>query len=306
MTDAVTCQTCGTALPPNAAFCTACGVKVAAAHGASASGSDTAVPEPGEDATRIQTPGLHEATRVLPIAPPPSAPSEPAAWAAPPAPGYPPSPPQMPGNASPWQPPPTAAPAPAPGAWEPRPPRQPEWAEQPPSAAPPWPPPAGQWQPPAGRTASASPGPPGAGLAAALAFIGAGLLVVCVFTVWFKVDSSGGTARLTGWQMATNKSDAQPFDSPDPAILLGIAAASLAVGGLLVAGMGKAVMRVLLVLAGVGAAAVLVRDYLSIKDTLKKSFTADFRLTFQYGFWIGGASAVVLIVAALVPSRTRA
>ena len=36
--------------------------------------------------------------------------------------------------------------------------------------------------------------------------------------------------------MVTKGNDARPFDSPDPAILLGIAAAAIAIGGLLVVG----------------------------------------------------------------------
>lgn len=136
-----------------------------------------------------------------------------------------------------------------------------------------------------------------------MAFLGAILLVVCVFTPW--LGSKGSSGHLTGWEMVTKKDKAGALKSPDPAILLGIAAATLAIAGLLIAGISKTLMRVLLILAGVGAGAVLVRDYLSIKDTVKKDFPAGVKVTYQYGFWLGVAAAVILLVAALMPSRKR-
>jgi uncharacterized membrane protein YphA (DoxX/SURF4 family) len=333
MTDTVSCENCGTALPGGAVFCTNCGAKVAASA-AGGTGSSAVPPPPpafdddtrvvsaaptapaaaDDDPTRVVTPGLHDATQILPE--PPRAPAPPAQDATrvspSPAAAAPAEAPQ-----SPWQPPPTAAPGP--GAWQPPPPPAPDWAQSPQAAPPPgpaWtPPPAptappGQWQqpPPAQWTpAGATPVAArrrAAGLAAALAFIGAILLVVGVFTPWLQ-STKGASVKLTGWEMATKKTSSRPFDSPDPAILLGIAAAALAIGAMLVAGVAKALMRILLAAAGIGAAVVLVRDYLSIKDTVKHNFTSGTTIDFQYGFWLAAAGAVVLLIAALAPSRKR-
>jgi hypothetical protein len=105
--------------------------------------------------------------------------------------------------------------------------------------------------------------------------------------------------------MVTKGNDARPFDSPDPAILLGIAAAAIAIGGLLIAGKNRMLLRILLALAGIGAVVVLVRDYLSIKDAVKHTFSAGTTIDFQYGFWIAAAGAVILIIAAVVPPRRQ-
>ncbi len=313
MTDTLSCHNCGTVLPPDAAFCTKCGTKVeagASSETASSPTSDAAmVPE---DVTRIETPGLHDTTRVIPEAPPTEAPmawSAPAASPAPERSGW--APPAAPSPPPPWQPPPTAATEQR--AWQP-PPQPPQWAREEPAGAQPWsgpsPPsaPPSQWQQPAPDAwPTAGPTPvssrkSSATLAAILAFLGAILLVVGVFTLWLQ-SATGSSVKLTGWEMITvDKGDASSLKSPDPAILLGIAAASIAVGGLLVAGRYKILMRILLIAAGIGVAVVLVRDYLSIKDAVKKAFSAGTTIDFQYGFWIAAAGGVVLIVAALVPA----
>ncbi len=128
--------------------------------------------------------------------------------------------------------------------------------------------------------------------------------MVSVFGVWLQSAKGAGVGvKLTGWEMVTKKDKAGPFKSPDPAILLGIAAAAIAAGGLLIAGVSKALMRILLALAGVGAGAVMVRDYLSIKDAVKHNFTTGTTIDFKYGFWLAAAGAVVLLVAAVAPAK---
>lgn len=320
MTDTVSCPNCGTALPGDAAFCTNCGSKVEAA-GTSATGASTSEMSSsvGDDATRIETPGLHDATRVLPEAPlaqPPES-QEPTQFEAGrvPPPWTPPAPPPQ----APWQPPPAAGPEP--GAWQPPPPPQPQpgWAQPAPAnnqgwAAPSTPSaPPSQWQQPAPSAwpaGSASPAATAAeprssaGLAAGLAFVGAVLLVVGVFGLWLQ-SANGSAVKLTGWEMVTKKDEAGPLKSPDPAILLGIAAASIAVGGLMIAAKNRVLMRVLLALAGIGAVVVLVRDYLSIKDAVKHTFDSGTTIDFKYGFWVGAVGAVILLIAAVVPSKKQ-
>ena len=348
MTDPGSCPNCGTALPDGAAFCTNCGSKVdaggASATGASATPVSSSV---ADDVTRVETPGLHDATQVLPTPPLAHAPesgeptltdggSEAPPWV-PPAP-----PPQ-----APWQPPSTDGAPPrgaqpgawqpgvaqggvahggvAPpgvaqsGAWQPPPPPPPDWAQRGPASGQAWPPPSapsappGQWQqtasgpwPPGGAAPAAVASRPrtGAGLAAALAFLGAILLVVSVFGLWLQsATASVAKVKLTGWEMVTKKDKAGALRSPDPAILLAIAAASIAVGGLLIAGKTKILMRALLALAGIGAMVVFVRDYLSIKEAVKHNFDSTTTIDFKYGFWVGAAGAAILLVAAAVPPR---
>ena len=328
MTDTISCQSCGASNPSNAAFCTACGAKVESSTGTAGAppsqrgvGEDDTRPDVAEDVTRIDTPidssGQYERTQVFPSSPPTVDPAERTRWdapAPPDAPSWSAAGPGAPEQQS-WQPPPPATPQP--GGWQPPPPPPAEWAGQPPGPSQGWAAPApptgppGQWQqapPSTWSGAGTAPGPaPGASsgsatLAALLAFVGAAVLVACVFTAWIN---GNGFPKVTGWELLTEKSKARQFKSPDPALLLAIAAASIAVGGLLVAGVSKALMRVLLALAGIGAVTVIVIDYLSIKDTVKKTVQAGTEISFQYGFWLGVVGAVILIVAAVMPARKR-
>lgn len=324
MTDTVRCHACDTDLPAGAAFCTNCGIKMEAG-GAQGSGASTmkrpvvsasSSPSAAEaDATRVVTPGLHDPTQVLPDPARAQSSGQPdttqvLAGSAPP--GW--SPPAHP-DPAPWQPPPSAA-AGA-GAWQPPPPPPPtDWAQAGPPTGQLWPAPAAptsppsQWHQAAVKEWTPAHGLPvatkrrGSPVAAALAFTGAILLVVSVFALWLA-STSGTPLKLTGWQMVTKKDEAGSLASPDPAILLGIAAAVVAVGALLVAGTVRLLMRILLAVAGIGAAVVLVRDYLSIKDAVKHTFDSGTTIDFKYGFWLAAAGAVVLLVGAAVPSRRK-
>ncbi|QXC61657.1 zinc ribbon domain-containing protein [Aquihabitans sp. G128] len=76
MSDTMSCPNCSATLPAGAAFCTSCGTRIGADAAASAA---PAAPAPPEDATRVDNPGLHDATQVFtPPAPayePPAPPS---------------------------------------------------------------------------------------------------------------------------------------------------------------------------------------------------------------------------------------
>ncbi|MCU1452920.1 MAG: Double zinc ribbon, partial [Acidimicrobiales bacterium] len=87
MSETTTCPACNTALPAGAAFCTSCGTRLGT-EGATAPAAAAPPPPPGPDVTRVDTPGLHDATQVQPVVeePPPGAPPGPSepAWEAPP------------------------------------------------------------------------------------------------------------------------------------------------------------------------------------------------------------------------------
>jgi hypothetical protein len=130
--------------------------------------------------------------------------------------------------------------------------------------------------------------------------------VAGVFTPWFEGSGDSYPSR-TGWELVSKKTaELSPFKStPDPALLLGIAVVVIVVGGVLLSGTAPVIMRLLLAAAGVGTAVILIVDYLSIKDTVKDSFGTGTEFTYQYGFWVCIVAAVVMLLAAVMPSQAR-
>ena len=139
---------------------------------------------------------------------------------------------------------------------------QPTW---PPSTA------AGGWAPPAAGPAPLTPATSGAGtgLPAVLALLCAVLVAAGVFLPW--AETNGESFR--GWSIS---------DDAKVQLLIGIGC--LVIGVLLVAGLGRAVCRLLLAGAGAAVASIAVVDMLSVQDE-----NADV-----------GAGLVVLVVAAAV------
>lgn len=274
MSDQTTCPNCGAAVPAAAAFCTSCGHRMAEQPAAAGPG-----PSDSGDATRVDTPGLHDDTAVYrPPAPEPApqAPWQPAQWAPPappPAPGWqtPPGPPQQSGH-----------------------PGQQSWG-----APPPGPP---QWGP------APAPSPPAAGgnhpslFGGLVAILGAILVVVGVFTPWIGNNQDDPQLDASGWDLAGGD---KALESTDPYVLLALAVAALAVGTVLVLGVLRPVARIAAVVVGLVVIAIMVRDWMTIADAVTDQ-GSDFEITAQFGFYLAIAGGVVTALASLLPAgRSR-
>jgi hypothetical protein len=126
---------------------------------------------------------------------------------------------------------------------------------------------------------------------------------VGLFMAWVGPGGGAPGNSLSGWDLATKAKSQVPFTSKDPYILLAIGIVAVLIGVMLLAKKAIGPMRLLTLLAGVGVIAVHVRDYLSIKDVVKKTFPSSITIDFKIGFWLGIAGGVVLVVAALLPSK---
>lgn len=292
MSDTTTCPSCSATLPAGAAFCTTCGTRLAAAPEA-----------PTADATRVDNPGLHDATQVY-APPPPAAPAAP--WqpadtgaAPPPLPG----PPAAPtGWGAPAAPPPPAPAAPA-AAWPPAAPTAPPpttWGAPgaAPAAPPTWNQPAAPaWGAPApvaaptGASGGASP------LGGLVAGGGALLVLVGLFTAWLGSNASDET--ITGWELLDSDNG---FETTDPYLLLGLGLVGLAIAIVLFTGRARTPARIGALVAGVVVVVTHARDWLNIADIAEK-LPLGVEITAQFGFYLGIVGGVLLAVSALLPAK---
>jgi len=329
VSDTTTCPSCSATLPAGAAFCTTCGTKIEAPAAAA-----PAPPAPSVDDTRVDNPGLADATQVY--SPPPPEPV-----AAPPAP-------------APWQPADTGTPPAAP-AWEqPAAPEPPAWSP-PPAAAPPpaWEQPAapaaappqwgapgapGQLGQPAGLGGAGAPGAPGAPpvggvpptwnqpasppawgavpaaapapsssssgagspIGGILALLGGVLALVGLFSAWIGTNITDTT--VTGWKLAAKDSG---FKTNDPYILLALGIVAIVLGVLLFTGTARTPVRVVAIIIGLAIIGTHVRDWMDIAD-IAKALPSSVKITAKYGFYLGFIGAGLLIVGALMPGKKSA
>lgn len=301
MSDSTTCPNCRATLPDGATFCTSCGTRIGEAAAA-------APPSPPEDATRVDTPGLHDSTQVF--SPPPAAPAAPwqpaesstpppaPAWEAPAA-SAPPAPPS-------WEAPPAAAPP----SWEaPAAPAAPAWNQPPAQQAQPWQQPGGappqqwggaqapgqQWGAPPAATSSASTG--GSPIGGLVALVGGVLTLIGLFTAWIGTNLTDDTT--TGWALASGD---EGLKSNDPYLILALAIGALVLGVLLFTGTSRSIVRIAAVVVGVAVVGTAARDWMSIAD-LAKDLPSSVKIEAKFGFYLTIAGGIVTAVAALLPAK---
>jgi hypothetical protein len=298
MSDTSICSNCGASMPSAAKFCTTCGTAVAI--------------DAGRDATHVDGPRPDSPTKVLP---PVEATSSAPAWQPPTASDGPatsaPSQPWAPADAdtpvapapsaTTWNQPP-AAPAGAavgpPPAWQ-QPPAAPAYGQAPagPSA----------WGAPPGQTPAWGRGPaPTAAsvtktispLGGLVALIGGILTLVGIFTAW--VGPKGGKA-LTGWDLTKN---GYLLKSADPYLLLALAIGALVIGGLRFTGSVPPIARAAAIIVGLVIIGVMVRDWLTIVDVVKK-LSSDVKVEQKFGYFLAIAGGVVTAASAAMPSTEK-
>ncbi len=267
----------------------------------------------GHDATHVDGPRPDSPTQVLPpvapsVPPDPSPSWAPAAGTPAPAPSQAwapadtaPSTPQAPPAPAWGQPPaPGGPPAGAPPAWE-QPPAAPPYG-QPPAGQPSWGAPAGQA--PAWGQGPAPTTPPTAKkvspLGGLLALIGGVLTLVGIFTAW--VGPKGGGENFSGWDLTKTNN---PLKSPDAYFLLALAIVALVIGVLRFTGAMAPIARLAALVVGLVIIAIMIRDWLSIVDVVKK-FSSDVRIEQKFGYFLAIAGGVVTAASALMPSTKKA
>lgn len=283
----ITCPNCSATLPAGAVFCTSCGHRMEAA---------APPPPPPEDATRVESPGLHDSTQVIPPADPAaSAPWQPTAppandWSA--APSAPPAAPEQPAWGAPAAPPAGqnwGAPA-APAAWGAPPQGAPQPGQPGAPGAPAWGAPA-----PAAAPGAVEPSPAGGGAALA----GGVLAVIGLFIGWFKVSLAGASKTFSGWDLAS--SDQSPFESTDPYLILVLGLVGIAAGALLFMGKMRPIARIVAAVAGVAVIIVVLRDWMTASDLIKDTAGAEIKQ--EVGFFLPIVGGVLLAVGAVLPAK---
>lgn len=314
MSDTTTCTNCGTEVPAAAAFCTGCGQALAAAAAPPPPAPPAPVdPAPADDATRVETPGLNDATQVTP--PPPSEPA-PSPYAAPSTPPPPPAPAASapwgpatsePPTAAPWTPPtggePPVAPAAAPPAgWQQPtpPPGAPAYA---PAAAAPaaagWQSPSAASPPPWGAATEAPPAakPGGSVLGGLVGLVGSILVLVGVFSGWVKL---GNTGTVTAWSLTAGDG---LLKSQTPYVIVALAAAAVVISLVLLTGIARPLARIIALLLGIAIIGVTAANWAEIASFVTDNFPSSFEATTAIGFYFTIAGGVLVIIAALIPAK---
>ncbi len=284
MSDTTTCPNCSATLPANATFCTSCGTRIGEAAATPAS-------PPPEDATRVDNPGLHDATQVYnppPPAPPAAAPPGPAPWQPADSPSAPPAGP----GAAPWTPPGQAPPAaPAAPPWQQPAPGPAGWGAPGAAPAPPW----GAAAPATTSTTATGDGSPLGGI---VAIAGGILSLIGLFTAW--IGSDGTDETLSGWDLTA---DDKLFSSSDPYLILGLALGALALGALLFTGVSRKIVRIAAIVVGLALIATPIRDWLSIVDIVEGIPGA--KANQEFGFFLTIAGGVLVAAAAFLPTKAK-
>jgi hypothetical protein len=278
------------------------------------------------DETRVDTPGLHDATQVTP--PPPSAPPvapPPPPVAAPPIAPMPQAPvsapptdpgsvpwgpgsggaPEGPATTAPWNPPAS----PAPPTWQ-QPiappgsatfgttnaaaatdPNQP-WAAQATSMPP------TMW----GATAPPPPakGRGGSVLGGIAALAGGALTVLGIFSGWVTLDPGTDSETITAWSLTTGD---ELLKSNDPFVLAGLAAAAIVLGVLLFTGIARTAVRLLTIAAGIGIVAAAALNWASIASFVTDNLPTTFEASTAIGFYFVVAGGLLTTLAGLLPAK---
>ncbi len=287
MSDTTTCPNCSATLPAGATFCTSCGTRLEIAAAA-------------PDATRVDTPGLHDATQQYT---PPAAPWQPAESAAPP--------PPVPATPS-WQTPPPPAPA-APPTWgaaaAPAPPSPPAGApwQAPAEPATPWGGAPGQpaWGAPAAAPVhAAAPSSKRSPFGGIVALIGGVLTLVGLLSAWLtRSDTSG---QISGWDLTGEVLLADnprlTMTSKDPYLLLGLGLVALLIGVLLFLGKARGLIRIAALAVGIAIVGIHARDWMSITDVVKP-LPSSIEFDAGFGFYLGIAGGVLTALSGLIPGK---
>ena len=232
---------------------------------------------PGEaDATRVDTPGLHDSTQVYT---PPASPNpwQPADQATPP--------PAGPPTTAPWSPP--ASPPPPP------------WQQQagPTATDPPW----GAPQTTHGQAPSAT--GQRSLIGGLVAILGGIAILVGLFTPWLEsnqdVDATSGWSLTSGWSPA---SGANELTSNDPYIVLGLGIAALVVGFMLLQGVLRPLARVAAIVIGGAVLGVLVYDWLQVTDHIS-DMSSSIEVTQAFGYFVTIGGGVVTALGAILPAK---
>ncbi len=288
-----TCANCGANVPDRAAFCPACGTPRDVGVGTAD------VDDGGSDRSAEDPTGVMPSTQVLPETEPASASpqSSDTGWQTP-------TPRQDPAGTPTWQsPPPASTPtwqaseAPTAPAWQSAPAPPPGWQSPPsgpPADGPPGAPAAG-WQaahPSSSTGTSAAKSSAGDSVAGALGVVGGAIAVLAVFLTWIKVELGGiGSTSGTGWRT-----------TQDGKIMLAIGIAAVILGAILFANRHFG-LRLLLLVAGVGAIAVGIRDLLDVgpvADEIKKTGLPVTGHSAGIGLYLVLVAGVLLVLAALI------
>jgi hypothetical protein len=132
-----------------------------------------------------------------------------------------------------------------------------------------------------------------------ITIVGALLAIAGVFSGWVELGDLG---TVSGWSLTEGEG---LIKSNDPYLLVGLGAAALVGGVLLLVGVARTVVRIAVILLGLTIVGVAVLNWLSIADFIEDTQATSFEASAAIGFYLTIAGGIVAAIGGLIPGSKR-
>jgi hypothetical protein len=125
------------------------------------------------------------------------------------------------------------------------------------------------------------------------------LAIAGVFSGWVELGDLG---TVSGWSLTEGEG---LIKSNDPYLLVGLGAAALVGGVLLLVGVARTLVRIAVILLGLTIVGVAVLNWLSIADFIEDTQATSFEASAAIGFYLTIAGGIVAAIGGLIPGSKR-
>jgi hypothetical protein len=132
-----------------------------------------------------------------------------------------------------------------------------------------------------------------------ITIVGAVLAIAGVFSGWVELGDLG---TVSGWSLTEGEG---LIKSNDPYLLVGLGAAALVGGVLLLVGVARTLVRIAVILLGLTIVGVAVLNWLSIADFIEDTQATSFEASAAIGFYLTIAGGIVAAIGGLIPGSKR-
>jgi hypothetical protein len=132
-----------------------------------------------------------------------------------------------------------------------------------------------------------------------ITIVGALLAIAGVFSGWVELGDLG---TVSGWSLTEGEG---LIKSNDPYLLVGLGAAALVGGVLLLVGVARTLVRIAVILLGLTIVGVAVLNWLSIADFIEDTQATSFEASAAIGFYLTIAGGIVAAIGGLIPGSKR-
>jgi hypothetical protein len=132
-----------------------------------------------------------------------------------------------------------------------------------------------------------------------ITIVGAVLAIAGVFSGWVELGDLG---TVSGWSLTEGEG---LIKSNDPYLLVGLGAAALVGGVLLLVGVARTLVRIAVILLGLTIVGVAVLNWLSIANFIEDTPATSFEASAAIGFYLTIAGGIVAAIGGLIPGSKK-